>query len=1102
MDKIQRLVALVGSLFLAILLAALAGCGGGSTAPAAQLSPVVPDFAIAISTSSVSVAQGATSAPVTLTVTAQNNFSGNVQVTLSGLPAGVISNPVSPFSVAAGVGTPVVFGASSTTATGSFMISAQGSSGALSHAASLSLTVQAGVAAGPVPRSTFARTDANAALDNPAGEALHRHIVYDAQNKHVFVANRAMNRVEVFSSTTQTRVAQINVPGASSAEISADGATVWVGTVTQQAVAIDSASLQIKSRSTIPAVSPIPNVIFDRPEELLALASGKLLVRLRQPNAAQALLGLWDPAAQTLNNLTAVEPQLFQNGLGAMARTGDHTKVVIAASDSSGEIAIFDASGNVLAGPHGLGDGTIPVVAANADGSRFAAAFVAHGVTQIELFDGSFTPAGPPVLLSAGSLAFSRDGRFLYAAENSATSPVISVFDEKTLAPLGQVADLSIQGVQSEIEDVDETQMVFALSNRGVSFLDAANPSNLPATAPMFASAPVAQPAEGPAVGGTTVALAGMGYAQPTQIKLGTQQANNVTSSGSTQIQAVSPPSAVTGAVNATAYFSNGWLAIAPDAFSYGTQILKVLPNAGAKTGGDSVQIYGYGFGSDTSKIAVSIGGTAAAVQKVENVSGLSASLGLDATFPFSLERITLQTPVGTVGKNNVMVTSPAGSATGANAFQYLQSVQVFPKAGLYKFLLYDQPRQWIYLSATDHVDTFDLAVQQFHSSSIFPPGGPPPNAGLRGLSLTPDGTQLVVADFGAQKIYLLNPDSGTGSSVVVGGVAGFAASGPARVAATSTQTVFVGLSGEGGPSTACASCLSQLDLTATPPTIQPAPQPEVTSIVGAPLVQGNAAGDKVFVAFGAAPSASVAVWNAADPNNFTTSSANEVASDLAPAADGSAFAMRVNGATETRSGTMALLATAASAEIEQIPGRMMVPGIAMHPSGALIYQPFLTGAAPSAPGVAGNKGGVDILDAHSGRLRLRIFLPEPLAMLATDTDGLHGQFLTIDENGERIFALTTSGLTVIQLSAAPLGLGTILPASGSAAGGTTVIISGSGFQSGTTVTIGGKAAAVTFKDKNTISVVTPAMTAGARQIVIANPDGESFTLDAAFAVN
>jgi len=43
----------------------------------------------------------------------------------------------------------------------------------------------------------------------------------------------------------------------------------------------------------------------------------------------------------------------------------------------------------------------------------------------------------------------------------------------------------------------------------------------------------------------------------------------------------------------------------------------------------------------------------------------------------------------------------------------------------------------------------------------------------------------------------------------------------------------------------------------------------------------------------------------------------------------------------------------------------------------------------------------VDILDAHSGALRLRIFLPQ---QLMTDIDGLHGSFLATDENGQAAF--------------------------------------------------------------------------------------------------
>src|SRR6266853_2310964 len=169
----------------------------------------------------------------------------------------------------------------------------------------------------------------------------------------------------------------------------------------------------------------------------------------------------------------------------------------------------------------------------------------------------------------------------------------------------------------------------------------------------------------------------------------------------------------------------------------------------------------------------------------------------------------------------------------------------------------------------------------RIHFSPLQPPGGPPPNVGLRGLALTPDHSQLIVADFGAQNVYLLDPAAGTGTTVAVGGVPGFTNSGPARVAATSMQTVFVGLSGEGGSTGACSTCLAQMNLTVSPPTIQPAPQPEVTGLTGAPLVQSTASGDRVFVAFGAAPGGPVAVWSASTPNQFITSVANAFTTDL-----------------------------------------------------------------------------------------------------------------------------------------------------------------------------------------------------------------------------
>ena len=1085
---------------LVSLLCAGAGCGGGGSSPSSNVKPPPstpsPDFAITLSANSLSISQGTTAAPITVSVANQNGFTGNVQVTLAGAPNGVVSNPASPFIIPSGASTLVVLGALPNAPSGNFTITAQAISGSLSHSATLALSVQAS-AGSPFPRTTYARTDAVAASDDPLGEPHHRRVAYDVANRHVFVANRAMNRVEVFSSLDQSRVAQIDVPAASSADISSDAATLWIGTTTEQAVAIDTATLKVRLHYSIQPLAPLPSSVFDRPEELVSMSSGKIMMRLRQSAATQSLLGIWDPAANILTNLTSAAPTVFQNGLGAMARTGDHTEIIVAANDTSGELAIFDANGSALVGPRSLGAGTVPLIAANIDGTRFAVQFVAAGTGQLILLDAALNQIASPISFHAQSLAFSRGGNFLYASENAVGPPLIAVFDGHTMQPSGQVPDASIQGVHSEID----TQLLFAISNRGISFIDAANPTALPPSVPSFASAPSAQPSLGPFTGGTPVFIAGQNFEASAQLKFGPWFAPAPAVS-STQIQITAPPSVTNSGVNLTAYFPSGWLAVAPDAFSYGPQILKVLPNVASKTGGDAIQIYGYGFGSDPMQLIARIGGAPAIIQALENVTSIAPSLSLDSTYPFSLQRITLLSPAGTPGQGDITVTSAGGTTTSQRAFQYTQPAQVFAKPALYKFIFYDQKRQWLYLSATDHIDVFDLPAAQFRATPITPPGGPPPNAAIRGLALTPDASQLVVADFGAQSVYLLNPDAATGTAIPVGGVPGFLNSGPARVAATSTQAVFVAMSGEGGSSITCSSCLSQLNLSAIPPTVQPAPQPQVTSLSGTPLVQADGTGNQIFLAYNAVTGGPVGLWSATAPNQFTTSLARESAVDLTAASDGTVFASRTSASTEIRGANLTVAVIPASPELEQIPARVLVPGLALHPSGALLYQPFLTGPAPIAPPSTGIKGGVDILDAHTGLLRLRIFLPEPLATLSTDIDALHGSFLAIDENGQRIFALTTSGLTIIQLATVPLSIGTIAPNSAPASGGTILAVRGSGFQSGATVTIGGKPASVTFRDMNTLSVVAPAVTPGTQQVSITNPNGDSYTLDAAFTAN
>jgi IPT/TIG domain len=157
----------------------------------------------------------------------------------------------------------------------------------------------------------------------------------------------------------------------------------------------------------------------------------------------------------------------------------------------------------------------------------------------------------------------------------------------------------------------------------------------LPLPAPSLANAPAALRAEGPNAGGTAISVSGSNFSSGAQIRFGTQNPLGATVLGGSQIQVSSPASAVSGVMNLIAYFSNGWVAAAPDGFSYGSSVEAVLPNAGASTGGDTIYLLGHGFGSSAGSITVKIGGQSATVQKVEALPAFSSALSLDASYPF-----------------------------------------------------------------------------------------------------------------------------------------------------------------------------------------------------------------------------------------------------------------------------------------------------------------------------------------------------------------------------------------------------------------------------------------------------------------------------------
>lgn len=93
----------------------------------------------------------------------------------------------------------------------------------------------------------------------------------------------------------------------------------------------------------------------------------------------------------------------------------------------------------------------------------------------------------------------------------------------------------------------------------------------------------------------------------------------------------------------------------------------------------------------------------------------------------------------------------------------------------------------------------------------------------------------------------------------------------------------------------------------------------------------------------------------------------------------------------------------------------------------------------------------------------------------------------------------TTSILSITVEAGAPIAA-SASPTSGSTAGGTPVTISGAGFLSGATVLIGGQPATnVVVVNSTTITLTTPAGTAGAASIVVTNPGGLTGTLAGGF---
>jgi len=113
-----------------------------SATVAAAIAAPPPDFTLTLSPASVTIVAGAAGAAVSVTATAVNSFTSTVAVAITGLPAGVAANPTT-LSLAPGVAQSTTLTAALTAASATSTVTFMGTSGSLSHSATLALTVQA-----------------------------------------------------------------------------------------------------------------------------------------------------------------------------------------------------------------------------------------------------------------------------------------------------------------------------------------------------------------------------------------------------------------------------------------------------------------------------------------------------------------------------------------------------------------------------------------------------------------------------------------------------------------------------------------------------------------------------------------------------------------------------------------------------------------------------------------------------------------------------------------------------------------------------------------------------------------------------------------------
>ncbi|MBN1417467.1 MAG: IPT/TIG domain-containing protein, partial [Planctomycetes bacterium] len=585
-------------------------------------------------------------------------------------------------------------------------------------------------------------------------------------------------------------------------------------------------------------------------------------------------------------------------------------------------------------------------------------------------------------------------------------------------------------------------------------------------------------PASGPTAGGTPVVILGSGFRSGATVAFGGVAGEDVVVVSATRITCATPPHAG-GMVDVVVRNMDGQSATLASGYQYipAPSIASVTPSEGPITGATRTTILGSGFQPDaevtfggyaaTEILIVSAGeitcrtpavpAAGAVAVQVRNADGQRGTLASGFTYFGAPDITDVQPPQGPVTGGTLVTISGAGFRSGAAVtfdgisatnITVVSSTQITCRTPAHA-------AGYVAVAVAIEGGLSKTLAQAFRYvagpavQSITPTSGP-----------TAGGTRVTIAGENFQDGAAVFFDATPATQVMVASPTTMLCTAPAHAAGR----VAVSVQNTDGQSSSLPDAFEYI------------PPPQVLAVAPG---SGPAAGGTAVTIDGEAFRAGAAVaFGGVSATNVTLVSATRITCTTPPHAPG----------------IVAVAVTNADGQSAALPAAF-----------EFIPPPEVSGISPASGPTAGGTA-VEITGSgfRAGAVVLLGGASASNVVVAsatriTCTTPVHGAGIVavVVQNADGQSATLAAGFQYV----GPPILSSVSPASGSVVGGASVALDGGGFQAGATVTFGGISASnVVVVSDARITCTTPAHAAGAVDVIVRNPDGQTATLPAGYS--